>query len=152
MEEAFEVFWSSFLLIILIKHCLYRKSPLAFLVGNTSLAGLFFHSVIFFQGLFMVIEHSDVYCIRQGHLIHSFAGSVYHSICLQALHRLFVTVLSNQSQLQSPKFLITMTIIQWISSLTFCLPKLNPCPISDLCLGPFHGRYVFIHLSFIFFR
>jgi hypothetical protein len=76
------------------------------------------------------------------------AGAVYHSICLQALRRLFVTVLSNQPLLQNPKTLIIMTIVQWIFSLTFCLPKLNLYPmISDICLGPFHRRYVFIHLS-----
>jgi len=148
IEGTLGIFWSLLFLIILIQHRLYRKSPLALLVGNSSLAGLFFHSIIFLQSFHMLIGRPDLQCIVRGHLIHSFAGAVYHSICLQALHRLFVTVLSNRPQLKSPKALITMIIIQWIFSLTFCLPKLNPYPmISDICLGPFHRRYVFIHLA-----
>jgi hypothetical protein len=148
IEGILGIFWSLLFLIILFKYRLYRKSPLALLVGNASLAGLLFHIVIFAQAYHMLIGHPNIRCIIRGHLIHSFAGSVYHSICLQALHRLFVTVYSDHPNLQSPKVLITMTIIQWLFSLTFCLPTLNPYPmIDDICLGPFHRRYVFIHLS-----
>jgi hypothetical protein len=149
IEGSLGIFWSLTFLIILIKNGLYRKSPLALLVGNASLAGLLFHSIIFTQAFHMLIRRPHVLCVLRGHLIHSFAGSVYHSICLQAFHRLFVTVLSHRSRLQDGRVILTMSIIQWIFSLTFCLPTLNPYPmISDICLGPFHRRYVFIHLAF----
>jgi hypothetical protein len=149
IEGSLGIFWSLTFLIILIKTNLYRKSSLALLVGNASLAGLLFNLVIFTQAFHMLIGRPDILCILRGHLIHSFAGSVYHSICLQAFHRLFVTVFSHRPQLQNVKVLVIMLIIQWIFSLTFCLPKLNSYPmISDICLGPFHHRYVFIHLSF----
>jgi len=148
IEGILGIFWSLLFLIILFKHRLYLKSSLSLLVGNASLAGLLFHTVIFAQSFHMLIGYPNIQCIVRGHLIHAFAGSVYHSICVQALHRLFVTVYSNHPNLQSLKVLITISIIQWIFSLTFCLPTLNPYPmIDDICLGPFHRRYVFIHLS-----
>jgi hypothetical protein len=148
IEGILGILWSLLFIIILIQHRLYKKSPLALLVGNASLAGLLFHSIIFVQSFHMLIGHPESQCVLRGHLIHSFAGAVYHSICLQALHRLFVTVLSNRRRLQNRKVLLVMIIIQWTFSLTFCLPKLNPYPmISDICLGPFHRRYVFIHLA-----
>ena len=148
IEGLLGLLWSLLFLIILLRYRSCRKSPLAFLVGNASLAGLLFHSVIVGQAIHMLIGRPELHCVLRGHLMHSFAGAVYHSICLQALHRLFVTVFSHRLLLQNPKILITMAIVQWTFSLTFCLPKLNPYPmISDMCLGPFHRRYVFIHLS-----
>lgn len=148
IEGLLGVFWALIYLIILLKHNTCRKSPMVLLVGNTSFAGLLFHTVVVCQAIYMLIDRPEVFCILRGHLIHAFVGAVYHSICLQALHRLFVIVFSSRSTLQCPKTLIIMVIIQWIFSLTFCLPKVNPYPmISDICLGPFHRRYVFIHLS-----
>jgi hypothetical protein len=148
IEGVLGMFWASLFLIALLKHRLYRKSPLALLVGNASLAGLLFHCVVIIQSVHMIIGRPDLYCVLRGHLVHSFVGAVYHSICLQALHRLFVIVFANRRRLQNPKVLVTMTIVQWIFSLTFCLPKLNPYPmISDMCLGPFNRRYVFVHLA-----
>lgn len=148
IEGFFGFSCSLIYLLILIRHRSCRNSSLALLVGNASLAGLLFHLIISIQSIHMLIGKAEVNCVLRGHLIHAFIGSVYHSICLQALHRLFVVVFPSRTVLQKPKTLIIMTIIQWIFSLTFCLPKLNAYPmISDICLGPFHFRFVFIHLT-----
>lgn len=93
------------------------------LVLNSTVAGFIASTTCIAQAIHQLIDRTDDYlCAFRGYLLQSSTAMVYHTLCVQALHRLFVTVYSTRRSLQKNQVSVIMIILQWIISVTFALP------------------------------
>ncbi|CAF0854819.1 unnamed protein product [Adineta steineri] len=117
---------------------------------NTVCAGLVANMTTASQGIYMFVDEesgSDSLCVIRAYLMYSGAGLIYHSILVQALHRLFITVFVNRRRLQSSFIFIPLSAIQWLVSFGFGLPILlsgrilsdSVDSICELSLLDWHG-------------
>lgn len=112
-----------FILIVLI----YRQCQTLtiFLVLNSTLAGLLANIACISQAIYQLLDvGNDRLCAVRGLLLQAGTGVLYHTLCVQAFYRLFVTVYSTRRYLQSKQFIGLMVLIQWIFSASFGLPAL----------------------------
>jgi uncharacterized membrane protein len=72
----------------------------------------------------MLSDTADVLCVFRGFLLHCSAGLFYHTLCIQALYRLFVTVYAQRRTLQSSRVFLSIIVIQWLISIIFGIPIL----------------------------
>ena len=101
------------------------RTLIIFITFNTVLAGLLINIVYASQAIYQLLgDTSDILCPFRGFLLHCSAGLFYHTLCIQAFYRLFVTVYAQRRHLQSTPFIISIIILQWIISVTFALPIL----------------------------
>jgi hypothetical protein len=93
------------------------------LVLNSSVAGLIANVTCLSQAIYQLMDlGNDSLCTIRGLFLQITTGILYHTLCVQALHRLFVTVYSTRRYLQTVRFNISMVVIQWIFSTAFGLP------------------------------
>lgn len=72
----------------------------------------------------MLSDTPDALCTFRGFLLHCSTGLFYHTLCIQALHRLFVTVYAQRRCLQSRCVIVSIVVTQWLISITFAIPIL----------------------------
>ena len=110
------------------------------LILNSVVAGFISNLVCGSQAIYQLIgDGNDTLCILRGYLLYSATGLLYHTLCVQALHRLFVTVLATRRYLQSKRTIIIIVIVQWLISGCFVLPillsgRIKYNPGSRICL------------------
>ena len=93
------------------------------LVLNSTLAGFLANLVCIIQAIYQLLDLGhDRLCSIRGLVLHTSTGIFYHTLCVQALYRLFVTVYSTRRYLQTVRFTISIVVVQWIFSTTFGLP------------------------------
>ncbi|CAF3716902.1 unnamed protein product [Adineta steineri] len=93
------------------------------LVLNSTVAGLIINIIYMCQGIYQLSDvGDDILCRFRGFLLQMGTGLLYHTLCVQAFHRLFVTVYSTKRYFQTKSFNIYMVIIQWVISFSFGLP------------------------------
>jgi len=98
------------------------------LVANTCCAGLIATSAGISQAISMLFGSCDYseQCVLAAYFYMSGCGAIFHSLCLQALHRLFSNVLKtgvgNHGILWSRWFYTILIIVQWLISITYVLP------------------------------
>ena len=139
---AFGVFGTCTAFVFILIVALHRQCHTAtiFLVLNSVVAGLVANLVFSIQSVYQLVgDGNDALCILRGYAIHSSAGVIYHTLSVQALHRLFVTVLARRRYLQSKRFLMALVGVQWFFSSCFVLPilltgKIRYNPGSRICL------------------
>ena len=119
------------------------------LVLNSVLAGLICNSVSGSEAMYQLTgDGNDTLCVLRGFLLYSSTGLLYHTLCVQGLHRFFVTVLSTRRYLQSKRVIFTIVFVQWLISSCFVLPivlagRIKYNPGSLICL---------VCMKFIFLR
>ena len=112
-----------FILITCLDRQCHRLTVL--LVLNSTLAGLIANITCIAQAIHQLVGITDdVLCTFRGFLLQSSTGMLYHTLCVQAFHRLFVTVHSTRASLQRKRVSLMMVIFQWLISGTFALPLL----------------------------
>jgi len=122
--STFGIFCAFVFIIIVATHrqC-HTLSTL--LVLNSTLAGLLANITCISQAIYQLLNlGNDTLCAIRGLFLQVGTGVFYHTFCVQALHRLFVTVYSTRRYLQTTRFNICMVVVQWIFSATFGLPVL----------------------------
>jgi hypothetical protein len=96
-----------------------------FLVLNSIIAGLIANVTCMCQSIYQMIDvGNDVLCSVRGFILQAGTGLLYHTLCVQAFHRLMVTVYSTRRSLQTRNFYIFVVVLQWLISCTFGLPFL----------------------------
>ena len=94
-----------------------------YLVLNSTIAGLIANLTCFTQGIYQLLDLGhDYLCTIRGLLLQVTTGMLYHTLCVQALHRLFVTVYANRRCLQTKRSNIWLIVGQWTFSILFGLP------------------------------
>jgi hypothetical protein len=112
-----------FIIIVITHRQCHRLTIL--LVLNSTVAGLIANMTCICQAVYQLMNiGNDKLCTVRGLLLQAGTGLLYHTLCVQALHRLFVTVYSTRRYLQTTRFNISMVVVQWIFSATFGLPTL----------------------------
>ncbi|CAF3293771.1 unnamed protein product [Rotaria sp. Silwood2] len=136
--DVFEIFSSVFMLlcsilgvvcafifigiVICSRQC---RTITILLVLNSTAANLIINFACGSQAFYQLAsDGNDRLCELRGFFIHLGTSLLYHTLCVQALHRLFVTVLARQRYLQSTRVIIFLVILQWLMSLGLCLPML----------------------------
>jgi hypothetical protein len=110
------------------------------LILNSVVAGFISNLVCGSQGIYQLIgDGNDILCILRGYLLYSSTGLLYHTLCVQALHRLFVTVLATRRYLKSNLTITMIVVVQWLISGCFVLPillsgRIKYNPGSRICL------------------
>lgn len=136
--EIFEIFSSIFMFLcsilgvicslifisrVVILRC--RCAPIIFIGFNSALAGFITNIIYASQAIYQMLSDTpDILCEFRGFLLHCSTGLFYHTLCIQALYRLFVTVYAQRRSLQSTCVIIPIVIIQWLISITFAIPFL----------------------------
>lgn len=128
-------------LIFIVTVIRHRRSHTTtnLLVFNTAVAGLLSGTIAGSQAIYqLVTDKEDYLCQFRGYLMFCASGFLYHTLCVQAIHRLFIIVLSTRRDLQSKKTIIGIVIIQWTISALFPLPvfltkRLRYNPGSRIC-------------------
>jgi hypothetical protein len=122
--SVFGIIFAFLFIIIVVTHRQCHTLTIL-LVLNSTIAGLFANMTCISQAIYQLIDlGNDPLCAVRGLLLQAGTGVLYHTLCIQALHRLFVTVYSTRRYLQTKHFSILMVVIQWIFSTTFGLPML----------------------------
>jgi hypothetical protein len=131
-------FVTIFIIIVAFhQHC---HTTTILLVLNSVLAGLICNFVSGSQALYQLTgDGNDSLCILRGYLLYSSTGLLYHTLCVQGLHRFFVTVLAARRYLQSKRVILIVVIVQWVISSLFVLPivltgRIKYNPGSRICL------------------
>ena len=115
----------AFIFIIIVATHRQCHTLTILLVLNSTVAGLIANMTCICQAIYQLMNiGNDKLCTIRGFLLQVGTGLLYHTLCVQALHRLFVTVYSKRQYLQTRRFNIFMVVIQWIFSATFGLPIL----------------------------
>jgi len=92
---------------------------------NSTLAGLIINVIYASQSVYQMLgDTPDVLCVFRGFLLNCSTGLFYHTLCIQALYRLFVTVYAHRRSLQSKYVIGSTIIIQWLISIIFAIPIL----------------------------
>ena len=95
------------------------------LVLNSTVAGLLANIVCISQAIYQLMNVGpDPLCAVRGLLLQAGTGLLYHTLCVQALYRLFVTVYSTRRALQTRNFIVFLMAMQWVISGIFGLPML----------------------------
>lgn len=116
---------SAFLFILIVSTHRQCHTRTVFLVLNSTLAGLIANIACITQAVCQLIDiGNDRLCTVRGLILQAGTGALYHTLCVQAFHRLFVTVYSTRRYLQTTRFTVLMVLMQWIFSTTFGLPML----------------------------
>jgi hypothetical protein len=112
-----------FIIIVAIDH---RCRTLIILITlNSTLAGLVTNIIYASQAIYQMISDTpDILCAFRGFLLHMSTGLFYHTLCIQTLYRLFVTVFAQRRYLQSTYGIISIVSFQWFISITFGIPIL----------------------------
>lgn len=93
------------------------------LVLNSTIAGFMASLTCIIQAIYQLLDlGNDRLCSIRGLILHTSTGIFYHTLCVQGLYRLFVTVYSTRRYFQTIRFTISMVVVQWIFSTTFGLP------------------------------
>jgi hypothetical protein len=102
------------------RHC---RTMTNYLTLNTIIAGLIANMTCLCQGFYQIKNDSnDRLCAFRGFLLHAACGMLFHTLFIQALYRLFVTVYSTKQYLQSTRFIIIIVALQWLISIFFGFP------------------------------
>ena len=106
---------------------------------NTVVAGFMSNLVFGIQSAYqLLVDGDDSLCIVRGYFVNTVCGLLYHTLCVQALHRLFVTVLAKRRSLQSKRLILMLVAAQWLFSSSFVLPialrdRLRYNQVSRIC-------------------
>jgi hypothetical protein len=120
--SIFGIICALIFIIIVAIHRQYHTLTIL-LVLNSTIAGLIANITCLSQAIYQLIDlGDDTLCTIRGLFLQTSTGILYHTLCVQALYRLFVTVYSTRRYLQTIRFNISMVVIQWIFSTTFGLP------------------------------
>ena len=93
------------------------------LVLNSVIAGLLSNIICGSQAIYQLVsDGNDHLCVLRGYLLYSSTGLLYHTLCVQAVHRLFVIVLGTRRYLQTKKVIAMIVFAQWTVSGCFVLP------------------------------
>lgn len=93
------------------------------LAFNTNVAGLICNLAAGIEVMYQLASDKEDYlCLFRGYLFHASTGLLYHTLCIQAIHRTFVIVLASRKYLQSKLCISILVIVQWIISICFFLP------------------------------
>ena len=126
-------------ILIVISHQQCHTTTIL-LVLNSVVAGLISNTICGSQAMYQLIsDGSDHLCVLRGYLLYTGTGLLYHTLCVQALHRLFVIVLRTQRYLQTKKAMGLIVLAQWTISASFVLPivldgRIRYNPSSRICL------------------
>jgi hypothetical protein len=127
-------------LIFIGKVWIHHRCTLSILIDfNSALAGIIINIIYASQAVYQLLSGtSDSLCVFRGFLLHCSTGLFYHTLCIQAFYRLFVTVYARRRYLQSTSFILSLVIIQWIISITFAIPillmnRIKFQPVSRIC-------------------
>lgn len=148
------IFALVFIIIIATHHECQTLNNL--LVLNSTIAGFIANITCMCQSIYQIIDvGNDVLCVVRGFILQSGTGLLYHTLCVQAFHRLLVTVYSTRRSLQTKNCYIFIVVFQWLISCTFALPFLltggiKYQPGSRICQVGIHNSM--FHLTSIFFR
>jgi hypothetical protein len=94
-----------------------------YLALNTIIAGFIANTTCLCQSFYQIVDDgNDTLCAFRGFLLHAACGMLFHTLIIQALFRLFVTVYSTKQYLQSTRFIIMIVILQWLISIFFAFP------------------------------
>ncbi|CAF1260742.1 unnamed protein product [Adineta steineri] len=128
------------------------------LAFNSAIAGIIVNVTCGCQAIYQLTsDGNDKLCSFRGFLLHTAAGLLYQTLCVQALHRLFVVVFATRRYLRSTKVMASITIIQWLLSITFGIPALIVGRIvyqsgSRICQASLTDLTIFLYLAmFIYF-
>ncbi|CAF1094933.1 unnamed protein product [Adineta steineri] len=141
-------------MITVRRHC----TPIVVISLNTAVAGFVINTIYASQAIYqMISDSSDVLCVFRGFLLHTSTGLFYHTLCIQAIYRLFVTVFAQRRNLQSNYTIIPIVVIQWIISSSFGIPILLTRRIrfyaeGRICQVSINNIFGFMYLgTFIYF-
>jgi hypothetical protein len=122
--STFGIFFAFIFIIIVSTHRECHTLTIL-LVLNSTLGGLLANITCISQVVYQLLDlGNDTLCAIRGLFLQAGTGVFYHTLCVQALHRLFVTVYSTRRYFQTTRFNIYMVVVQWIFSATFGLPFL----------------------------
>ncbi|CAF3193215.1 unnamed protein product [Rotaria sp. Silwood2] len=136
--------------LIIYRQC--RKIT-TLLVLNSIIAGFIVNVVCIYQVIYQLTsDGNDKLCVLRGFLLQSGCGLLYHTFCVQALHRFFATVPERRQYLRSKCVILFIVLLQWFISLTFSLPILVGGRIKfqagyRICQVSMHDLYGFLYLS-----
>jgi hypothetical protein len=128
-------------LFIVARYRTYRVLSVI-LVANTCCAGLVATDARVSQAISMLFGfcYYSEQCVLTAHFYMVGCSGIYHSLCLQALHRVFSNVkagdIDNHQYLQSSLLYIILIILQWLISISYLLPvysQITFIPGSCLC-------------------
>ena len=111
-------------IVIVIHHREFWTTTIL-LAFNSAIAGLIINVASGSQALYQLnSDGNDALCVFRGFLLHAATGLLYQTLCVQTIYRLFVVVYATRRYLQSKQIIISITIIQWLISITFGIPTL----------------------------
>ncbi|CAF1299714.1 unnamed protein product [Adineta steineri] len=147
----------AFLFIIIVLTHRQCHTLTILLVFNSTIAGLIANTTCISQAIYQLLDvANDSLCTVRGLFLQAGTGVLYHTLCVQALYRLFVTVYSARRSLQTTRFIILVVVIQWIFSISFGLPILFTGHItyqqgSRICQVSLEDTIGFIYFASIIF-
>ncbi|UJR11561.1 hypothetical protein I4U23_015741 [Adineta vaga] len=125
---------------------------------NSAIAGFIINVTSACQAIYQLLsDGNDRLCSFRGFLLHAASGLLYQTLCVQALHRLFVVVFPAKRYLRSKQVMIIILIIQWLISIMFAIPALIAGRIvyqsgSRICQASLNDLVIFLYLAmFIYF-
>ncbi|CAF1125292.1 unnamed protein product [Adineta steineri] len=111
-------------IVIVVCHREFHTSNIM-LAFNSAVAGLIINITCGCQAIYQLTsDGNDRLCSFRGFLLHAGCGLLYHTICIQAVHRLVVVVFAARRYFQSKQVIVSMTSVQWLISATFGIPAL----------------------------
>ncbi|CAF1308873.1 unnamed protein product [Adineta ricciae] len=145
----------TFIIIVVTNRSLQTVTIM--LAFNSAIAGFIINVTSGCQAIYQIIsDGNDQFCSFRGFLLHAATGLLYHTLCVQALRSLFVVVFSAQRSLQSKPIIASITIVQWLVSITFAIPSLVLGRIvyqagSRICQASLNDLVIFLYLSFFIY-
>ncbi len=108
--------------LIIDRQC---RTMTTLLVLNSVIAGFIVNVVCTCQSIYQLVsDENDKLCEFRGFLLHGACGLLYHTFCVQALHRIFSTIAIQRQYLRSKRVIKVIVLFQWLISSTFALPIL----------------------------
>ena len=138
--------------LIIDRQC---RTMTTLLVLNSIMGGFIVNIVYTCQTLYqLTTDENDKLCVFRGFLLNATSGLLYHTFCIQALFRLFVTIPVRRQYFRSKHVIMFIILIQWFISLTFGLPILvngrikfqagsRICQVDRFMIYIFHVKYVY---------
>ncbi|CAF1035100.1 unnamed protein product [Adineta steineri] len=155
--SIFGIIFAMIFIGIVASHRQFHTSTIM-LALNSAIAGIIVNVTCCCQAIYQLTsDGNDKLCSFRGFLLHAGAGLLYQTLCVQAFHRLFVVVFATRRYLRSTKVIASITIIQWLISMTFGIPALMIGRIvyqsgSRICQASLNDLIIFLYLSiFIYF-
>ncbi|CAF0846343.1 unnamed protein product [Adineta steineri] len=144
-------------IVIVVFHREFHTSNIM-LAFNSAVAGLIINITCGCQAIYQLTsDGNDRLCSFRGFLLHAGCGLLYHTICIQAIHRLFVVVFATRRYLQSKQVIVSLTIVQWLISAIFGIPalvlgRIVYQPGNRICQASMNDIVIFLYLAmFIYF-